>query len=319
MKHIDFEKLDMLSLMIIVGLCENKSATHVSKILNIPQSKISRCLRNVRTIFGNELFFRKKYGLIPNEYAKRIYPIAKEIVENAHGFNNLADDHKNSERWFEVAVPGLVTYLYPKALMQSIRNEDKQFHLNIVPWNSSTLQGIQDGEITMGVCCGNHQDAIKLLEGEYEIESVKQLEEVFLICSSKHPLLQQEISLETIAKYPFVKTDLGCNPHSTCPFEDWCHRNELPLDIEISISSVSSLFNYLEESQAVCLVPYKAIYDMLTDIPSLHGCKLAESETMRMASVALPKTVEMVTPLDSDDSDLVWLKDKVREVTLALV
>jgi len=319
MKHIDFEKLDLLSLMIIVGLCENKSATHVSKILNVPQSKISRCLRNVRTIFGNELFYRKKYGLIPNEYAKRIYPIAKEIVDHAHSFNNLANNQQNSERWFEVAVPGLVTYLYPKALMQSIRNEDKQFHLNIVPWNNSTLQGIMDGEITMGVCCGNHQDAMKLVDGQYEIESLKRLEDIFLICSSKHPLLQQEITLESIAKFPFIKTDLGCNPHATCPFEDWCRRNEIQLDVEISISSVSSLFNYLEESQAVCLVPYKSVFDLLADVPTLHGCKLAESETMRMFGIAEPKTVEMVAPTDSNDIELNWLKQKVREVTQALV
>ncbi|MFQ6372045.1 LysR substrate-binding domain-containing protein [Shewanella sp. YIC-542] len=305
--------------MIIVGLCENKSATHVSKILNVPQSKISRCLRNVRTIFGNELFYRKKYGLIPNEYAKRIYPIAKEIVDHAHNFNNLANVQENSERWFEVAVPGLVTYLYPKALMQSIRHEDKQFHLNIVPWNNSTLQSIIDGEITMGVCCGNHHDALKLIGNDHEIESLKHLNNIFLLCSNKHPLLQQEITLESIAKYPFVKTDLGCNPHATCPFEDWCHRNEISLDVEISISSVSSLFNYLEESQAVSLVPYQSVYDLLTDIPTLHGCKLAESEAMRMFGISKPKTVEIIAPTDKGDPDLNWLKQKVKDVTQALV
>lgn len=39
MNHIDFEKLDILSLSILVSLYENKSATHVSKILNVPHQK----------------------------------------------------------------------------------------------------------------------------------------------------------------------------------------------------------------------------------------------------------------------------------------
>ncbi|MCL1075690.1 LysR family transcriptional regulator [Shewanella dokdonensis] len=319
MKHIDFEKLDMLSLMIIVGLCENKSATHVSKILNVPQSKISRCLRNIRTIFGNELFYRKKYGLIPNEYAKQIYPIAKEIVDHAHSFNNLATNKQNNERWFEVAVPDLVTYLYPKALMQSIRIEDKQLHLNIVPWNNNTLQGIMDGEITMGVCCDSLKDSMKLLENEYEIEPVKPLTDLYLICSNTHPLLQQEITLESIAKYPYVKTDQGCNPSATCPFEDWCHRNDIALNIEINISSTSSLFTYLQESLAVCLVPYKAIYDTIPDVPFLHACKLSETEVSRISTVSQPKTVKMVVPTDHDDAELNWLKQKVREVTESLL
>ncbi|QSX33844.1 LysR family transcriptional regulator [Shewanella avicenniae] len=319
MKNVDFEKLDMMSLLIIVNLCENKSATQVSKILNIPQSKISRCLNNCRSIFGNELFQRKKYGLIPNDYAKSIYPIAKEIVEHAQRFNHIGQQHKGQERWFEVAIPGLVSYLYPKALMKAVKEHNKHFHLNFNPWNSASLQGILDGEITLGICCGNHQEAQALVEKSFHVEFIKSLSELFLVCSSEHPLLQGEITLERIAQYPFVKTEVGCNPRSTCPFEDYCHTNGIPLTIDICISSVSSLFLYLQESQAVALVPYHAVFDLLPDVPMVHGCRLSDVETQRMFTVATPKTVEMISSNNNSDEDLNWLKEQIRQVTNSLV
>ncbi|MCH1926254.1 LysR family transcriptional regulator [Shewanella sp. C32] len=319
MKHIDFEKLDMMSLLIIVNLCENKSATQVSKILNIPQPKISRSLRNVRSIFGNELFQRKKYGLIPNDYAKSIYPIAKEIVEQAQRFNHIGQQNKGQERWFEVAIPGLISYIYPKALMHSVKNDHKHFHLNFSPWNASTLQSIMDGEITLGICCGNHQEAQSLVQKNFEVEYVKSLSELFLVCSSNHPLLQQEITLERIAEYPFVKTDVGCNPRSTSPFEDYCHSNGIPLNVDICISSVSSLFLYLQESQAVALVPYHSVFELLPDVPMIHGVRIADVETDKLFKVSSPRTVEMICSTDSSDEDLNWLKQQIREVTSTLV
>ncbi|KFZ37622.1 hypothetical protein HR45_09365 [Shewanella mangrovi] len=319
MKHVDFEKLDMMSLLIIVNLCENKSATQASKILNIPQSKISRCLRNCRSIFGNELFERKKYGLIPNDYAKSIYPIAKEIVEHAQRFNQIGQQHKGHERWFEVAIPGLVSYLYPKALMKSVKQENKHFHLNFSPWNASTLQAIMDGEITLGVCCGNHQEATALVEKNFEVESIKSLTELFLVCASDHPILQGEITLEKIAQYPFIKTEVGCNPRSTCPFEDYCHANGIPLNIDICISSVSSLFLYLQENQALSLMPYRAVYDVLPDVPMIHGCRISDTETQKMFAYATPKTVEMISSTNNSDEDLNWLKQQIRQVTHAMV
>ena len=72
--------LDILSLKILVSLYENKSATYVSKALDIPAPKISRSLKNLREIFGDELFIRRKYGLFPNEFATHLYPIAKEAI-----------------------------------------------------------------------------------------------------------------------------------------------------------------------------------------------------------------------------------------------
>lgn len=319
MKHIDFEKLDMLSLLIIVNLCENKSATQVAKILNIPQPKISRCLRNLRGIFGNELFQRKKYGLVPNDYAKVIYPIAKEIVEHAQRFNQLGQQHRGQERWFEVAIPGLVSYLYPKALMRSVKTDGKHFHLNFSPWSANTLQGIMDGEVSLGICCGNLRETQTLIEKNFAVENIKPLSELFLICGSDHPILQQEITLESIASYPFVKTEVGCNPRSTCPFEDYCHINGIPLVVDICISSVSSLFLYLQENHAVSLVPYHAVFDLLPDVPRIHGCRLSDVETQKLFSVASPKTMELICTNNDSDDDLNWLKQQIRQVTHTLV
>ena len=132
MKKIDLDKLDLLTLSILVSLYENKSATHVSRILDVPASKISRCLHSARLLFGDELFIRRKYGLVPNDYAGRIYPIAKEIVDCAKNFNRLNSTSLPHSRHFELVMPGMIAHAYPRALMNSIKEHHKAFLTTLI-------------------------------------------------------------------------------------------------------------------------------------------------------------------------------------------
>ncbi|WP_335922339.1 LysR family transcriptional regulator substrate-binding protein [Shewanella algae] len=220
---------------------------------------------------------------------------------------------------FELVTPGLISYAYPKALMQAIKQQNKQLHINLNSWGCNSLQGIIDGNISAGLCSCHYPQDLLAIGNKLQIEALRKLDSLYLICNKNHPLLSRELTLETIAEYPYINTDLGLGPNCLSPFEDYCRINNLDLNVEMTITSISSLSAYLEASQAVALVPYKAVFDLLGEEPLLHLCKLSEMETTRLFNVTEPLTLTLLSPSGQQDPDLEWIRSQLRLVSGTLL
>ncbi|SQH78068.1 Transcriptional regulator, LysR family protein [Shewanella benthica] len=172
MKNLNLDTLDLLSINILVSLHEHHSATLVAKKMNISAPKISRCLQHSRVIFNNPLFIRKKHGFIPNEFAKQLYPIAKEIVQCSE-------------------------HLY-------------QIHVD-----------------DSGLISVSNHEYLKQIDNLVDVVALKRLSHLDLVCDLHHPLLKQEITLESIAQYPYVSI-LGKPEQATSdPFLLYCSQHQL--------------------------------------------------------------------------------------------
>lgn len=316
--HIsNMDCLDILSLKILVSLYENKSATYVSKALDIPAPKISRSLKNLREVFGDELFIRRKYGLFPNEFATHLYPIAKETIQCTDKFQKAhAANTSHVKTHVEIAAPGLIAYAFPKTLMQAIKEEQKQMHINITPWSMHTTQDIINGDTTLGICCNKSTADVAAFGDKLQTTTLHQMDKVYLIASRNHPIFKREITLETIAEYPYVNTDFGNPSTNLSPYQEFCINNGIKLNTEITITSISSLFEYLGESQTISLLPYRVIYEMVSDIPELHTCQLSQLEAERLyASTEVPTIflVQKNLPNKNND-DLAWLTGQIKKI-----
>ena len=316
--HIsNLDGLDILSLKILVSLYENKSATYVSKALDIPAPKISRSLKNMREIFGDELFIRRKYGLFPNEFVSHLYPIAKEAIECADKFHKARAANSNLVKsHVEIAAPGLIAYAFPKPLMQAIKEEQKLMHINITPWSIHTTQDIINGDTMLGICCNKSAADVAAFGDKLLTTALQHMDKVYLIASRNHPIFKRDITLETIAEYPYVNTDLGNSKTKLSPYQDFCIKNSIHLNTEINITSISSLFEYLGESQALSLLPYRVVYEMASDISELHTCQLSQLEAERLyaeTEVPIIFLVQKNQPNNTND-DLVWLNGQIKKI-----
>lgn len=316
--HIsNLDGLDILSLKILVSLYENKSATYVSKALDIPAPKISRSLKNMREIFGDELFIRRKYGLFPNEFVSHLYPIAKEAIECTDKFYKARAANTNLVKTHvEISAPGLIAYAFPKPLMQAIKEEKKLMHINITPWSMHTTQDIINGETMLGICCNKGAADVAAFGDKLLTTALQNMDKVYLIASSNHPIFKRDITLETIAEYPYVNTDLGNSHSKLSPYQDFCLKNGITLNTEINITSISSLFEYLGESQALSLLPYRVVYEMASDTPELHTCQLSQLEAERLyAETEVPAIflVQKNQPNNIND-DLIWLNGQIKKI-----
>ncbi|WP_285163816.1 LysR family transcriptional regulator [Shewanella goraebulensis] len=313
MRDISYSDLDLLSINILVNLYENKSATYVSNKLNVPAPKISRCLKHAREIFGNELFIRKKYGLVPNEFAGKVYPIAKQILECSNSLQQLhgeaiADNVHN----FEIVAPDLVSFPFPKMLLTSIRDAGKDVNFNISAWNKSSLEHIVSGDIDIGICCSKAIGNLESIDDNLAVLPLKKLNKLFLICDEKHPILKEEITLESIAKYPYVNSNVGDAEQKMSAFQEYCYRKQISLNTEMDLNGVSSLFEYLRQTNAVALLPYSSIYNMINTTPGLHACRLAEVESERLFMEVKAPTLYMVYNKNNHEANFQWLSEKIQ-------
>ncbi|MGL4837625.1 MAG: LysR substrate-binding domain-containing protein [Shewanella sp.] len=316
--HINnMDDLDILSLKILVSLYENKSATFVAKTLDIPAPKISRSLKNLREIFGDELFIRRTYGLFPNEFASYLYPIAKETITCAAKFQRAqATKTSQTKTHIEIAAPGFIAHAFPKALMQAIKEEQKQIEINVTPWSKHTMQDIISGETTLGICCNRVGNGIAENADKLQTTPLQRINKVYLIASKNHPIFKQEITLESIAQYPFINTNLGNSSTRPSPYQEFCAQNGINLHTEITLSSISSLFEYLSESQTISLLPYRVIHELASDIPELHTCQLSQLETERLHSHVEAPTILLIqkNQLKPMSDDLVWVSQQIKKI-----
>lgn len=316
--HIsNMDGLDILSLKILVSLYENKSATYVSKALDIPAPKISRSLKNLREVFGDELFIRKKYGLFPNEFVTHLYPIAKQAIECTDKFQKVRAANVNHVKThIEIAAPGLIAYAFPKALMQAIKEEQKSIHINITPWSIHTTQDIINGDTTLGICCNKSTAEVAAYGDKLQTTMLQRMGKVYLIASRNHPIFKREITLETIAEYPYVNTDLGNPSTRLSPYQEFCIKNGLKLNTEITITSISSLFEYLGESQAISLLPYRVVYEMVAEIAELHTCQLSQLEAERLYADTEAPTIFLVQKNQPNrvNEELMWLSGQIKKI-----
>ncbi|TVL21183.1 LysR family transcriptional regulator [Shewanella xiamenensis] len=316
MHIIDVDSLDILSLKILVLLYESKSATYVSKALDVPAPKISRSLKNLREVFGDELFVRRKYGLFPNEFVTHLYPIAKQTIECADKFQEVQTANANRVKTHvEIAVPGLIAYAFPKALMQAIKEEQKSIQINITPWSKHTSQDIINGDVTLGVCCSR---GIKSSDYTDKLiaTQLQNIDKLYLVAGKNHPIFKQDITLESIAQYPYINGYLGHSSARPSPFQTFCAENRIDLETELTITSISSLFEYLIENQSITLLPYRVIHEMASDTPELHTCQLSQLETERLhANIEIPSILliqKKQTELDNDN--LIWLIQQIKQI-----
>lgn len=76
----ELRRLDLTALLVFLGLLRHRKATEVASDLGLTQSAISRVLKRLRDIFGDELFLRHPHGLEPTSIALGLEaPIAAAV------------------------------------------------------------------------------------------------------------------------------------------------------------------------------------------------------------------------------------------------
>jgi len=320
MHNLKLDTLDLLSINILVNLYEHHSATLVAKQMNIPAPKISRCLQHSRVIFNNPLFIRKKHGLIPNEFAKQLYPIAKEIVQCSEHLYQLNDNDGGSDKsHVTIHVSDLIVHQFSQLLKNAITENHLDLKFTISPDSDKLITDIIENRIDIGLISESDHEYLKQIDTYIDVVALKRLSHLYLVCDLHHPLLKQEITLESIAQYPYVSI-LGKPEQATSdPFLLYCSQHQLAYqlkngDLINHNFNIAALKQHITDTDAIALLPFSKIYDHSNQMPNLHVCRLSEVETERLYLSINSPTLYLATRKGSISPNISWLVETIGHI-----
>ncbi|WP_299793455.1 LysR family transcriptional regulator [uncultured Shewanella sp.] len=320
MHNLKLDTLDLLSINILVNLYEHHSATFVAKQMNISAPKISRCLQHSRVIFNNPLFIRKKHGLIPNEFAKQLYPIAKEIVQcSEHLYQLNAGDSHNETSHFTIHVSDLIVHHLPQLLANAIKESHLDLKFTISADSDDLITDIIENRIDIALISESGGERLKQLSEQVDLQALKRLSHLYLVCDLHHPLLRQEITLETIAQYPYVSVLGEPQQANIDPFIRYCSQHQLAYqlkneDLTNHNFNIESLSQHITATDAVALLPYSKVYDHSSQLPNLHVCRLSEIETERLYLSIQSPTLYLASKKGLRSPNAAWLVDTIGQI-----
>lgn len=318
MKNITLDSLDMLSANILVNLYEKHSASTVAIDMNIPAPKVSRCLQHARMIFNNPLFIRKKHGLEPNEFTRKLYPIVKELVqcsEHLYQLNQLNPLESNTS--MVIYVSDLLIQHFPQQLSAAINKAHLPISYELRSSSDDILEDTANGLIDVAILSESNP-ALLANDPRLEVIPLKTLEHLYLLCGLHHPILHQEISLANIASYPYLSAFKfnQLDKASLDPFLDYCRHQKLfchqaPCDNAQAGLGFHDLYRYLSDNKTVSILPYNKVYEQSHLLPGLHICCLSEIDTEQLYRAQPHPMLYLVSAKHHPCPHLEWLKAEI--------
>ncbi|WP_327270602.1 LysR family transcriptional regulator [Shewanella sp. cp20] len=305
----------MLSANILVNLYEKHSASSVAMEMNIPAPKVSRCLQHARMIFNDPLFIRKKHGLEPNDFTRQLYPLVKALVQCGEQLHQLEICHDQAASQIMVLyVSDLLIAELPQRLSGAISEARLPISYELRSGSVDLVEDLAQGLIDLAIVSESSDKALQ--DDRLSVEPLKQLTHLYLLCSLKHPLLQQEISLANIANYPYLSAFGQFDKLAPDPFQRYCAQHKLschpaPTEIGREGLAFNQLYRYLSDDKTVSLLPYSKVYEHSELLPGLHVCCLSSMDTKSLYQDQPYPRLYMLSRGGRGATHLDWLKQEI--------
>ncbi|USD38121.1 MULTISPECIES: LysR family transcriptional regulator [Ferrimonas] len=258
--------INIFSFQVFVLVYESLNSLSVAQTLNVPASKISRCLNSLRHALDDPLFHRKQYGFEPSEMATRIYPEMKRVLELAGQACSLGQEENNRlKQEIVIACPTGLCIKLAQYLQASANENNQHFTFNVKPITHHIDSEIQHGDIDVAISFES-----STAEG-VRSQFITEGNALFVVGNHQHPIWQRSIQpqLKEIIDYPFIVTDCPAFNDRIDPLEVYANDIGRHLNIETKVSGLTELADQLETSRGLTFIGQKyaaEFMDRLSDI-----------------------------------------------------
>ncbi|MBC7003049.1 LysR family transcriptional regulator [Photobacterium sp. BZF1] len=161
-----YASLDLNLLRTFVILSQELNMRKASERLFVSQPAISQALQKLRSHFDDELFVKTRHGLKPTalgiELAENISPLLDELSSTLNAGNTFSPSQL--EGTLKLALtPNILTYL-STPLYLKIRQAAPNVNLHLHNWSPTSLEEINNGEISLGVNFEIHHAPKELIQ-----------------------------------------------------------------------------------------------------------------------------------------------------------
>lgn len=258
--------------------------TRASQKLNISQPAISKSIKNLEEQLGGSLFVRTQKGVILTEEGKSFYNHIKNAIANItsaeNEFSNLINLNVGSIR---IGVSTTITekYLLPylKKFHELFPNITIHMYTDI---SNELLDKLKNGNIDLAI--------VHVIDKDYgsdiDINKIKKIHSCFVINESYKELLDKEISLKDLSKYPLILQTKGSNSR------DYIEKIETDNGIIFNNNIESSSYTLISEFAKMALgvgISTKEYIKKDLDNKSLFEIKLKEKLPDRFIAIVTLK------------------------------
>lgn len=266
-------------------VANNGNITKAAEELMISQPAISKAIKNLEDQLGGQLFVRTKRGVLLTEEGKAFYNYIKQAMEYISSAENKFSELINLETG--CIKLGVSTTLTKEFLMPYLK-EFHKLHPKIdiqidTKLSSDLIHMLRNGLVDIVILnLTNNDDYGK----DIEIIKCKEIHDCFVVNDSYSELLNKEVSLEEISKYPLILQKQNSNTRMF--LDEFIKSHNITLNPNIEIASYSLVVEFAKIGLGVGYVTKEYISKEL-EKGELKVIKLKEEIPSRNIGIALSK------------------------------
>ena len=274
--NIDFELY-----RVFYTVANHKNITKASEELNISQPAISKSIKNLEEQLGGQLFVRTKRGVILTEEGKEFYNYIKQAIEYISNAENKFTELINLETGCikigisttltkEFLLPYLEEFhrLYPKIDIQIITN-----------MSSELFPKLRNGLIDIIILNLNEKNYGQ----DINITKCKKITDCFVANKTFKDLINKEISIKELNKYPLILQSKGSNTREF--LDDFAKENNTILKPNIELASYSLVVEFAKIGLGIGYATNNYVKEELKN-QELYEIKLKEKIPSRYIGIA---------------------------------
>lgn len=277
--NIDFELY-----RIFYTVAKNQNITKAAEELNISQPAISKSIKNLEEQLKGQLFIRTKKGVVLTEEGKEFYNYIQKAIEYITSAENKFSELINLETGsIRIGISTTLTkeFLLPylKEFHKLYPNIDIQIITNI---SSELIKKLKNGLIDIVITNIVENN----IDKDIELIKCKEVTNCFIVNETYKHLLDKELSLKDLNKYPLI---LQANGSVTRNFiNNFAKENNITLKPNIELASYSLVVEFTKIGFGIGLATKEYIQKEL-DNKELFILKIKEKIPNKYIGITLSK------------------------------
>ena len=274
--NIDFELY-----RIFYTVANHKNITKASEELNISQPAISKSIKNLENQLGGQLFVRTKRGVTLTEEGKEFYNYIKQAIEYISNAENKFTELINLETGcIKIGISATLTKEFLLPYLEEFHRLYPKIDIQIITNISSELfSKLRNGLIDIIILNLNNKN----YGNDISIIKCKKITDCFVVNKTYSDLINNEISIKELNKYPLILQSKGSNTREF--LDNFAKKNNTILKPNIELASYSLVVEFAKIGLGIGYVTKDYVKDELKN-KKLYEIKLKEKIPSRYIGIA---------------------------------
>jgi len=265
-------------------VAKNKNITDASKELLISQPAISKSIKNLESMLGGQLFVRTKRGVILTSEGKELYKYIKHAIDYINNAENKFSELINLETGtIKIGISSTLTKEFLLPFLEMFHKLYPKINISInTDISSELIKKLRHGLIDMIIMNLNENN----YDNDLEIIKCKKIQDCFVVNDNYKNLIDKEITLKDLNKYPIILQSIGSNTRAF--LDNYTKEHNVILKPNMELASYSLVVEFSRIGLGIGYVTEDYIKDDLKT-KKLYKLNIREKIPERFIGIALSK------------------------------